>query len=90
MGPMAPLTIGELARRTGLTVKTVRFYADRGIVPPSGRSPAGHRHYDAAAVARLELVRTLRELGLDLATIRRVVDREASLGTAPAPVTPTP
>lgn len=84
MGPMALLSIGELARRTGLTVKTVRYYADRGIVPPAGRSTAGHRRYDAAAVARLELVRTLRELGLDLATIRRVVDREASLAQVAA------
>jgi DNA-binding transcriptional MerR regulator len=72
-------SIGELARRTGLTVKTIRFYSDRGIVPPSGRSPAGYRLYDISALARLDLVRTLRDLGLDLATIRKVVDREVSL-----------
>ncbi|MGW1296865.1 MerR family transcriptional regulator [Streptomyces sp. NPDC002533] len=71
--------IGELARRTGLTVKTIRFYSDRGIVTPADRSPAGYRMYSADAVARLGLVRTLRELGLDLPTIRRVVDRELSL-----------
>ncbi|MEV0404118.1 MerR family transcriptional regulator [Actinoallomurus sp. NPDC050550] len=72
-------SIGELARRTGLTVKTIRFYSDRGIVAPVDRSPAGYRLYDIDAVARLELVRTLRDLGLDLPTIRRVVDRELSL-----------
>lgn len=72
-------SIGELARRTGLTVKTVRFYSDRGIVAPTDRSPAGYRLYGIDAVARLDLVRTLRELGLDLATIRKVVDRELSL-----------
>jgi DNA-binding transcriptional MerR regulator len=72
-------SIGDLARRTGLTVKAIRFYSDRGIVPPSERSPAGHRRYGADAVARLELVRTLRDLGLDLATIRQVVDRELDL-----------
>ncbi len=72
-------SIGDLARRTGLTVKTVRFYSDRGIVPPTGRSPAGHRLYGIDAVARLDLVRTLRDLGVDLPTIRRVVDREISL-----------
>ncbi|WP_406840726.1 MerR family transcriptional regulator [Streptomyces sp. AHU1] len=71
--------IGELARRTGLTVKTIRFYSDRGIVAPTDRSPAGYRLYGIDAVARLDLVRTLRELGLDLPTIRRVVDRELSL-----------
>ncbi|MFE6041649.1 MerR family transcriptional regulator [Streptomyces sp. NPDC056452] len=72
-------SIGELARRTGLTVKTIRFYSDRGIVAPTDRSPAGYRLYDTDAVARLDLVRTLRELGLDLPTIRKVVDRELAL-----------
>ncbi|MEU7971784.1 MerR family transcriptional regulator [Micromonospora sp. NPDC049089] len=72
-------TIGELARRTGLSVKTIRYYADSGIVPPTDRSPAGYRRYGPAAVARLELVRTLRDLGLDLATIRRVVNDEVPL-----------
>ncbi|MEU8283530.1 MerR family transcriptional regulator [Micromonospora sp. NPDC048905] len=72
-------TIGELARRTGLSVKTIRYYADSGIVPPTDRSPTGYRLFDAAAVARLDLVRTLRDLGVDLATIRRVVDREVAL-----------
>ncbi|MEO3863120.1 MerR family transcriptional regulator [Acrocarpospora sp. B8E8] len=72
-------SIGDLARRTGLTVKAIRFYSDRGIVPPTDRSPAGHRLYDIDAVARLDLVRTLRELGLDLPTIRKIADREISL-----------
>ncbi|MCG5219922.1 MerR family transcriptional regulator [Streptosporangium sp. KLBMP 9127] len=77
-------TIGELARRTGLTVKAIRFYADRGIVPPTDRSPAGHRRYDIDAVARLDLVRTLRDLGLDLPTIRRIADREIPLAEVAA------
>jgi DNA-binding transcriptional MerR regulator len=72
-------SIGELARRTGLAVRTVRFYSDRGIVAPAGRSPAGYRLYDADAVARLDLVRTLRDLGVDLPTIRKVVNRELPL-----------
>ncbi|MER6666929.1 MerR family transcriptional regulator [Amycolatopsis japonica] len=72
-------SIGELSRRTGLTVKTIRFYSDRGILAPSGRTASGHRRYGVEALARLELVRTLRELGLDLATIRKVVESEATL-----------
>lgn len=72
-------SIGDLARQTGLTVKTIRFYSDRGIVAPTDRSPAGYRLYDIDAVARLDLVRTLRELGLDLTTIRKVLDRERLL-----------
>ncbi|KOV30837.1 MerR family transcriptional regulator [Streptomyces sp. XY431] len=72
-------TIGDLARRTGLTVKTIRFYSDSGIVPPTDRSPAGYRLYDLGALARLDLVRTLRDLGLDLAAVRQVLDREVSV-----------
>ncbi|WP_109524553.1 MerR family transcriptional regulator [Nocardia aurea] len=72
-------SIGELARMAGLTVKTIRFYSDRGIVPPTDRSPAGYRLYGIDALARLDLVRTLRALGLDLPTITKIVDREISL-----------
>jgi len=82
VGPMdgrPRFTIGEVARRTGLSVRTIRFYADAGVVPPSDRSPAGYRLFDAAALARLEAARTLRDLGLDLATITRVLDRELAL-----------
>lgn len=78
------ISIGELARRTGWTVKAIRFYSDRGLVPPTDRSPAGYRRYDLAAVARLDLVRSLRELGLDLDTIRRVLDRELALSDVAA------
>ncbi|MFJ6850459.1 MerR family transcriptional regulator [Streptomyces sp. NPDC091271] len=72
-------SIGDLARRTGLTVKTIRFYSDAEIVPPTGRTPAGYRLYDIDAMSRLDLVRTLRDLGLDLAVIRQVLDREVSV-----------
>ncbi len=70
------ITIGALARLTGLPVRTLRFYSDSGLVAPAGRSEAGYRLYDGAAAARVELVRTLRELGVDLPTIKRVLDRE--------------
>ena len=77
-------SIGDLARRTGLTVKAIRFYSDCGIVPPTDRSPTGYRLYGIDAAARLDLVRTLRELGLDLPTIRKVVDQEISLAQVAA------
>jgi DNA-binding transcriptional MerR regulator len=75
----ARITIGELARRTGLPVRTLRFYSDRGLVEPAGRSDAGYRLYDDDAVARVALVRTLRDLGVGLPAIRRVLAREADL-----------
>ncbi|MEU0530106.1 MerR family transcriptional regulator [Amycolatopsis tolypomycina] len=77
-------SIGELAHRTGLTVKAVRFYSDRGLVPPSGRNTAGQRRYDDAALARLDVIRVLRDLGIDLATIRRVIDGETTVAEVAA------
>jgi DNA-binding transcriptional MerR regulator len=71
--------IGELARRTGLPVKTIRYYSDIGVLPPAERTRSGYRRYGAADVIRLDLVRTLRELGIDLGTIRQVLDRQTSL-----------
>ena len=72
-------SIGDLARRTELSVRTIRFYSDRGVLPPTSRSPAGYRRYDLDALARLDLIRALRDLGVDLATIQRVLDRELSV-----------
>ncbi len=80
VGTTATFTIGELARRTGLPVKTIRFYSDEGLVPPTDRTDAGYRLYDAAAMARLELVRTLRELGLGLADVSAALTRPATVG----------
>ncbi|MFI6824822.1 MerR family transcriptional regulator [Micromonospora sp. NPDC050187] len=71
--------IGDVARRTGLSVSAVRYYADAGVVTPAASTPAGHRLYDVSAIARLELVRTLRELGAGLDEIRRVLAGEATL-----------
>ncbi|MFB7978558.1 MerR family transcriptional regulator [Streptomyces vinaceus] len=77
-------SIGELSRRTGLPVRTIRFYSDSGVVAPTTRSPAGYRLYDFDALLRLELLRTLRELGVDLPTVRRVLDRELSVAEVAA------
>lgn len=74
----------KLAQRTGLTVKTIRFYSDRGIVEPADRTHAGYRLYAPDTVARLALVRTLRELGLGLAMIRQVVEHELTLSEVAA------
>ncbi|MFD5393440.1 MerR family transcriptional regulator [Streptomyces sp. NPDC127097] len=76
--------IGELSRRTGLSVRTIRFYSDSGVVAPTTRSPAGYRLYDLDALLRLELLCTLRELGMNLATIQRVLDRELSVAEVAA------
>lgn len=77
-------TIGDLARRTGLNVRTIRYYSDLGVVPPTDRSPAGYRLYDIDALARLDLVRTLRDLGVDLAAIQRVLAHESTVAEVAA------
>ncbi|GAA1503593.1 hypothetical protein GCM10009677_39440 [Sphaerisporangium rubeum] len=78
------LGIGELAKRTGLSVKLIRHWSDIGVVPPAGRTAAGYRRYDASSVARLELARTLRDLGLGMATIREIADRGDGLAEVAA------
>jgi DNA-binding transcriptional MerR regulator len=79
MSHMGFLTIGELARRTGLTTRTIRFYSDEGLLPPASRTGGGYRLYDGASLARLELLRTLRELGLGLPEASAAVDGRASV-----------
>ncbi|MDG6108621.1 TIGR03086 family protein [Dactylosporangium aurantiacum] len=77
-------SIGDLAARTGLPVKVIRHWSDVGVVPPTIRTASGYRRYDAGALARLELARTLRDLGLGLTAIRGVVDRERTVAEAAA------
>ncbi|MHC3474149.1 MerR family transcriptional regulator [Streptomyces sp. 7R007] len=77
-------TIGELARSTGLTVRTIRYWSDEGVLTPVARSTGGYRLYDAACVARLELIRTLRELGLGLDDVRRVLAGERTVAEVAA------
>ena len=77
-------SIGQLAARTGLSSRTIRFWSDAGLVPPAGRSASGYRLYDAEAVARLDLVRTLRELGLGLEVVRAVLSRATTLAQVAA------
>jgi DNA-binding transcriptional MerR regulator len=78
------LTIGQLAGRLGVPVRTVRFWSDEGLVDPPARSAGGYRLYDAAAVARLDLVRTLRELGLGLPAIRELLARRRTVAEVAA------
>ncbi|MBU3865812.1 MerR family transcriptional regulator [Streptomyces sp. 4503] len=71
--------IGELAARTGLPVKTIRYYSDIGLLPESGRTPGGHRRYASDALPRLRLIQHLRALGTPIAAIAAVMAGERSL-----------
>lgn len=67
-------TIDELAARTGMTVRTVRFYAAEGLLPPPDKR-GRVAYYDARHRLRLDLIRTLQEHGYTLAAIDRVLRR---------------
>ncbi len=72
-------SIGAVARQTGLPVKVVRHWSDVGVVTPVGRTAGGYRRYDTVGIARLQLARTLRDLGMGLGEIRAALDREDGL-----------
>ncbi len=73
------MLIGELATRSGLSVRTLRFYADEGLLPETARTASGYRVFGPDAVARARLLRTLRDLGVGLDDIARVLDDGADL-----------
>jgi DNA-binding transcriptional MerR regulator len=69
--------IGELARRTGLTVRTLHHYDAIGLLSPAERSTGGHRVYGEADVGRLYRIVSLRSLGFPLDAIAAALDEEA-------------
>ncbi|MFC4036318.1 MerR family transcriptional regulator [Streptomyces polygonati] len=72
-------SIGELAARAGVSVKTVRFYSDRGLLPQGKRSTGGHRRYGPEALERLRLIRALRGLDIPVPDVGRVLRDEDAL-----------
>lgn len=68
------MRIGELALRSGLTAKTLRFYEQAGVLPEPERNPSGYRDYDESAMTRLRFVKAAQAAGLTLAEIRQVID----------------
>jgi DNA-binding transcriptional MerR regulator len=69
------LKVGDLARRTGLTVRTLHHYDAIGLLKPSLHSEAGYRLYTAGDIARLQQVLSLRQLGFSLDEVRDCLDR---------------
>ncbi|MEO3805358.1 MerR family transcriptional regulator [Nonomuraea sp. B1E8] len=67
------LTIGELASYAGVTVRAVRHYHAKGLLPEPGRDRSGYRRYDAGAVVELIRIRTLAEAGVPLARVRELL-----------------
>jgi DNA-binding transcriptional MerR regulator len=76
------LTIGQLAKATGVRPRTIRYYESVGVLPPTHRTPARYRQYDQRAVERVLFIRRARALGLPL---RRVGVLSTSLNTGSRP-----
>lgn len=68
------LTIGELARLTGIAAKTIRYYEEIGLLPRAERAENRYRRYGQADVNRLVLLRRIRLLGVPLATAKPLLD----------------
>jgi DNA-binding transcriptional MerR regulator len=69
-------SIQQLARAAGTTSRTLRHYGDLGLLAPSRTAANGYRHYDEAALLRLQRILLLRDLGLGLRAIAEVLDGE--------------
>ena len=81
------LTIGELASYAGVTIRTVRHYHAKGLLPEPERDHSGYRRYDARAVAELIKIRTLAEAGVPLARVAELLEAgEAEFATAVAEI----
>ena len=71
------IQVGELAKRAGITVRTLHHYEQTGVLLPSARSAAGYRLYNLADVQRLHMIQALAKAGLELAEIRDFLEQES-------------
>src|SRR6202008_3729912 len=74
---MNDLTVGAVAARTGVTVRTLHHYDHIGLLSPSGRTDAGYRVYRESDIRRLETIALLRSLGLSLVEVATALDQDA-------------
>jgi MerR family copper efflux transcriptional regulator len=71
--PAPSLRIGEVARRSGLPVKTIRFYCDEGLLQPKARSTGGYRLFDEENLAELTIIRALRAMDVSIPELTRIL-----------------
>jgi MerR family copper efflux transcriptional regulator len=67
------MRIGELAKRSGVSTKAIRYYEQIGVLPPPARTPAGYRDHDETALRRLGFVQAAQALGFTLGEIRQII-----------------
>ena len=74
MGEAPALSVGEVARLSGVTIRTLRHYDQLGLLSPSGRTSAGYRQYSPQDIDRLQRILFYRELGFSLDEVKAIVD----------------
>jgi DNA-binding transcriptional MerR regulator len=72
-------TIGEISDLSGVSVRRIRFYSDKGLLPPMARTSNGYRVYSESDLARLDLIRALRDAGVSLKSIQKILSRHLTL-----------
>ena len=75
------MQIGQVAERTGLSLRTIRWYEEEGLVGPTTRTDGGFRLYSEDDVARLEVIKQMKPLGFALEEMRQLLTRLADLET---------
>ncbi len=73
LAPSPALKIGAVARRSGLPVKTIRFYCDEGLIHPAARSAGGYRLFDEGVFGELTLIRNLKAMEISLQDIGQIL-----------------
>jgi DNA-binding transcriptional MerR regulator len=73
--------IGEVAERVGLSLRTVRFYEEQGLITPEGRTDGGFRLYTEEHVDRLLLIKHMKPLGFSIQQMRELLDTRDALAT---------
>ena len=76
------LTIGQVAKTSGVAVKTIRYYEQIGVLPAPSRTTSGYRLYDQPGVERLQFIRRARSLGLTLQQLKTLM---STLNGGPRP-----
>lgn len=74
-GEMNPMTISEMSVRTGVSVKTLRYYDKLGLLKPAQVTEAGYRMYDEGSLERLQMIRLFREMEFPLKTIGEIMNQ---------------
>ena len=70
---MSTLSIGEVARKTGITVEAIRFYEKRGLIIAPERTPSGYRQYSPDAVNRIRFIQHAKDAGFTLGEISELL-----------------